>query len=750
MLLPMLTRFVALASALAAIFPVPVLAAVRSDTTVAAVRAEHPLPLDPSLSDPGWAAGALPGGGGFADLSTRGKAPFETQVFMLYDATNLYVAARCSQAGVPITSTQTAHNVGFGTDDFVGIGLDTSGNGSQAYYFEVTPRGVRYQQAAENARYQPEWQSAAGTDGTHWTAVMIIPLRTMRFHSGSPQTWRFNVIRNVAATNEHYTYGYDGLMSDGPIPNNWPNFTDVRFWPAYSNIAMAPGAGTKPHARFEVFGLGVAGKDRDLVAQANGSFAQEPPRPIGLDASIPLDNTINLVATLNPDFSNVEVDQQTIAPQEFRRALVEYRPFFAQGGPFLNPNPMPFYTVNSPGNAIFYSPDVGPFDRGAKVEGTYGKQSFGALTFRGFDETTGNTFDDLAFGFKHALPDRSFMYWADGVIANHSEYGHDDTGEVGVAGRNLHTGFVWGIDQAFEGGTAMGQPGHATSFNTFVDVHKPNYEVNFTYNDISPNYNPLDGFTINSDIRGPLGYVNLQGSTPGIKNYAVYLGADRFIDDSGQVHESDTIANFGMTFKNGISLNNVGTSVGMLRGYDASVGPSCVVPSDGARTYYTGYPCYQGGRTDRFNQFGGGIGYRDGTPTPIDVSYGAGPFGTDWVHQFTSATARPLFGGRYALSLEYDGTYERALSDGSLNSQWLRRITVGTSFGANANASLSLRSVNGTGGFGTPGVNVAASYHVKFKTGNELFVNYGTPAASTQLYRFVVKYLMRIGGGAGT
>lgn len=50
----MLTRFVAPASALAAIFPIPALAA-RSNTAVAAVHADHPLPLDPSPGDAGWA-----------------------------------------------------------------------------------------------------------------------------------------------------------------------------------------------------------------------------------------------------------------------------------------------------------------------------------------------------------------------------------------------------------------------------------------------------------------------------------------------------------------------------------------------------------------------------------------------------------------------------------------------------------------------------------------------------------------------
>jgi hypothetical protein len=750
MLLRMI-RFVVTVTLLALAFmpDLPADAAVRSDTALPAVAAPHPLPLDPALSDPAWAAGAIPAGGGFENLTTRSPARLETHAFVLYDKTNLYVATRSDQSGVALTATQTTNNVGFGTDDFVGVGVDPSGNGAQVYYFETTPRGVRYQQSSENARYAPEWQAAAAVQGGGWNAVMIIPLRSLRFPSSSPQTWRFNVIRNVAATGEHYSYGYDGLMSDGPIPNAWPNFVDVRFWPKLANIALTPGAAVRPRPRVELFGLGAAGLDRDLVAQANGSFVQQPPRPFGLDASIPLDNTINLVATLNPDFSNVEIDQQTIAPQEFKRALVEYRPFFAQGAPFLNPNPMPFFAVTSPGNLIFYSPDVGPFDRGAKVEGAFGLQSFGALSFRGFDETTGNTFDDIAFGYKHLLPDRTFQYWADGVLARHSVAGTDDTVEAGFAGRNLHTGLVYGVDQAFEQGTAVADPGFARSLNGFVDVHKPNYEVYLGYNDISPNYNPLDGFTVNSDIAGPETYVNLLGSTKWLKNYAIYLGADRFLDQSGMVHESDTIVNATATFKNGLSLNNVGTSVGLLRGYDAATGPSCAPPADGARTYYTGYPCYLGGRNDRFNQFGGGIGYRDGTSTPLDVSYSAGPFGTSWVHQFTTTTSRPLF-GRYALSLEYDGTYERALADGSLNSQWLRRVSVGASLGSEANVSLGLRAINGTGGFGTPGMNVAASYHVKFKSGNELFVNYGTPAATTTLDRVIVKYLMRFGGGAGT
>ena len=68
-----------------------------------------------------------------------------------------------------------------------------------------------------------------------------------------------------------------------------------------------------------------------LFQQANGTFAAEPARPAGFDLSVPITQTINFVGTLHPDFSNVEIDQETIAPQEFRRQVLEYRPFFSQG-----------------------------------------------------------------------------------------------------------------------------------------------------------------------------------------------------------------------------------------------------------------------------------------------------------------------------------------------------------------------------------------------------------------------------------
>ncbi|HET6895430.1 MAG TPA: DUF5916 domain-containing protein [Candidatus Baltobacteraceae bacterium] len=733
------------------------IAAVSMTTSVPAVNAPHPLPLDPAIKDSAWTAGSIPTPGGFYDLTARRAAPHDTKVWMLYDAQNLYVAFRCEQRGTPIIAQQTTNDVGFGLDDFVGVGIDTSGAGTDAYLFETTPRGVRYEQANETNRYRPTWSAAAQIDGSTWSAVLIIPLKVMRIHPGSPQTWRINFYRNVSAVAEHYTWAYNGAMSDAPA-GAFPGFGDVRYWAAWSGVQVTSAMlqAAKPQPRAEWYVLDSAGRDRNIFQQANGAFAPQSVRMTGLDVTYPLTPTINFVGTLNPDFSNVEIDQQTIAPQEFQRVLQEYRPFFSQGANFINANAA---AINN--DIVFYSPSIGPFDRGAKVEGTFGLQSFGLLNFRGFDSTTGNTFDDTAYGYKHALQNRTFLYWADGVVAHHSIFGDDATHEFGIAGRNLKTGFVWALDSAMEHGSwnPLGS-GHNTS--GFIDVHQKNYEWNIAYQDISPFYNPIDGFTANSDVRGPSFFGWVAGATPFIKNYQLFVNADRYTDRSGAVHQADFSPSLAMTFANGFSINGLGPIIGELRNYalvdPAATGTTCNDPSL-PRSYFTGYPNYFCGRTDTYNLMFLPFGYGDGTPTPIDVSAAFGRFGygllgpndngQDYVHLYTFSTSRPL-GRMLSLGFEYDGTVERGIASGLVDSQWLRRISLGAQLGPDENLTISLRAINGNGGFAPAGSNFAAAFHKRFRSGDELFLNFGTPAAPYTMDRFIMKYLFRFGGEAGT
>jgi len=717
----------------------------------APARAPHPLALDPSLSDPAWAAGEVPNGDGpWENVTTRSPAVVKTTAYLLYDDKNLYVAFKAEQDGIPITASETTNDVGFGLDDFVGIGVDTSDSGSQAYYFEATPRGIRYEQATENVRFRPRWSAAGAIGQKEWSAVLVIPLDVIRVPRAGKQTWRLQFVRGIAVRGEHLVWAWDPIMQDAPSGTG-PIFTpDTRFWPA-GEMNLGAAAAARPKPRADIYALASMGADRDYFQQANGTFLPMNVRQYGGDISYPLTPTIRFVGTLNPDFSNVEIDQQTIAPQEFPRQLLEYRPFFSQGASYINADSgprAPAGTDVQPPYLVFYSPSVGPFDSGAKVEGTFGDQSFGALTFHGYDVPSNNTFSDQAYGFEHATPGGSFLYWSDGVFANHSISGYDTTIEDGFEARNLQNGMIYFADYSFENGDWVPQ-GHADLAQFFVDHHKGNLEFNGGYLDISPNYNPIDGYTANSDIRGPQFFANVNGASPAFKSYSVFFAADRFLDDSGVVHQADTQLYVNALLKDQFSFNGVGEAIGQLRSYSIPAGPGC----SGQILYtssFTGYPCYLDGVTQPYNLYQIPVGYRDGTPRPLDVNYSWGPYGDDYVHLFTIVTSRPLARG-LTLALEYDGTYERAFSTGLLDSQWLRRVGLGYDISNESSLTVQLRDINGYGGFATQiGNNLAIAFHQRFAQGNELFVNYGSPAAGATLDRLIVKFVFHAGADAGT
>jgi len=184
-------------------------ASTAASDTIPIVRTAQPLPLDPAHADPGWQAGRIDVSPAFADLTTRRAAPVATEVYLLYDDRTLYVAFHAAQPGIAIVAGQTTNGVGFGIDDFVGIGIDPGGRGTQVYYFETTPRGTRYQQASENARYAPAWNAAAGIAGDGWDAVLEIPLAALRLHAGR-QHWRIDFVRQLATTGDHLTWPSTG------------------------------------------------------------------------------------------------------------------------------------------------------------------------------------------------------------------------------------------------------------------------------------------------------------------------------------------------------------------------------------------------------------------------------------------------------------------------------------------------------------------------------------------------------------
>jgi hypothetical protein len=700
--------------------------AMDSSAAIEAVRAPQTLPLDASLADPHWKVATRLAG--FTEATTRTAGHSTTEAALLYDDTNLYIAFWCNQAA-PITSIQHTDNVGFGTDDYVGVGVDPSGNADRTYYFEITPTGTRYQQASESARYQPVWKGASKIASGKWSAMLVIPLADMRLPGSAVQSWRVNFVRFVAQGSEKFTWGYSPQMDPGTA---FPSLADARYWPTLRGVRIvAPVFHRVPGVA--VFALGDVGQGRNQFVTPAGVQFTKNPRPAGLDLIYPVTRTMNFVGTLNPDFSNVDADQLTITPQVLPRNLTEYRPFFAQGASFIN-NSATALAVNEAPNLTFYSPSIGTFDRGMKLEGTFGNyQSLGLLEARGTNDTTGQTFDDIAFGYKHVLPSRTFGYWTNGVIANHGDV-HDSTVELGVQARDLRTGWVGALFHEFESGTLIGDDSKALSTYGFIDHQGPTHEALLGFRDIGPLYNPIDGYTQISDIHGFTGSYNLFGAGgphSALKDGNIFVFADRYLDNSGAVHKADA-----GVFANGDLKNNFSLALSSvqseLRSYNGN--------------FQTGYPFYANPLQQPFDQTSVGLGYKLNSPTPTFAQYSWGPFENYYLQQLTSNATRPI-GGRYTVSLEYDGT-RQLFRVGPANGQWLRRISFGWSIDARTTLALGLRDISGTGGFAVPGVNFSGAFHRLYTNGDELYLSFGTPAANQTINRYLAKYLFRIGPSA--
>jgi hypothetical protein len=702
-------------------------------TTLAAVRVEKAPAAAGDLGDPVWKTGVLIAG--FTDLTTRGPAPLNTTAYVLYDARHLYVGVRNEQPGVPITATQSTNGAGAGLDDSDTVMIDTSGTGSRSYSFSVTPRGVRYQSSSESSRYTPNWNAYAKIDGTSWTAELVIPFDALRAESRAKQTWRINVTRHVAAVQDDYSWAYDAAAG---------SVNDPTIWPSLTGIVSDPGAlRPKPHA--DLFALASAGADRRSFETASGTFAQQTPRIAGLDAVVPFTNTLAFVATLAPDFSNVENDQTTIAPQEFRIAYNEYRPFFAQGAHYVDP--FPAIAVNGIQETPFYTPGIGTFDRGYKIEGVAGHSSIGVLDFAGAG------FDDQAFGYELSNGAKTLSFDTRGVLAHHAA-GNDSTVGVAVAQHDPRTGESLFAEMDTEHGTGafFTQPGLAQRFMAGATLATQRLTLAAAWKSIGPQFAPVDGYVPLNDIRGPLflGLLNESANGGLVKTWSLVAYGDRYRDGSGAVHESNAIAQATVTFRNLLSIS-AGAQNSNLRIYDAP------------------YPLYANPQELRFAQGSLSLGYRDGTPSPVDASYSAGPFAIQcfglpsepafcgtasslfvlaYLQQGSLSASRAL-GRSYTVSAELDATRERPFA-GAPDGQQLRRLSLTRAFGSDASFALGLRSITGTGGYGVPGTNLAASFHARFKSQNELYLEYGTPAAYRTLQRMLVKYVFHVGGGTGT
>ena len=306
-----------------------------------ASKLEKPITLDGVLDEEIW-KDAEGWNGNFMQYfpSDTSLSKVPTRVKIAFDENNLYLAAIMENTGPrKYVSTSLRRDYRGEQNDGISFVFDTFNDLTNAFQFGVNPYGVQREALLANGGSRAEdlnlawdnkWYSEAKIMENHWQVEVIIPLSTIRFKEGA-QNWNVNFYRIDSHTGERSTWA--------PIPRNIPIITTAFLRKMiFEEPLMKKGANVSliPY---------VAGRTSRNFLE-NSSEALTP--AIGGDAKIGIGPAMNLDLTFNPDFSQVEVDQQVTNLDRFEIFFPERRQFFLENGDlfdsFGQPRSRPFFS----------------------------------------------------------------------------------------------------------------------------------------------------------------------------------------------------------------------------------------------------------------------------------------------------------------------------------------------------------------------------------------------------------------------
>ncbi|WP_235297065.1 DUF5916 domain-containing protein [Portibacter marinus] len=282
-----------------------------------------------------------------------------SEVMMVRNKDHFYVAITCFDTipgKRPVESLR--RDFAFGRNDNFIVFIDTYNDQTNGFAFGISAVGAQWEGIQADGgfvslNWDTKWKSAVQNYSDRWTAEFEIPYKSIRYKEGQTE-WGINFSRLDLKTGQKSAWA--------PVPRQFQTanlaFTGTLKWddPLPSrkvNYAAIPYLFTQGNQDFS------EGKNLDYKFKA------------GLDAKVTLSSSLNLDLTLNPDFSQVEVDVQQINLDRFELFFPERRQFFLENSDL-------FASLGANGNRPFFSRRIGltnPVLGGARLSGKLGNKA---------------------------------------------------------------------------------------------------------------------------------------------------------------------------------------------------------------------------------------------------------------------------------------------------------------------------------------------------------------------------------------
>ncbi|NNK69424.1 MAG: carbohydrate binding family 9 domain-containing protein [Flavobacteriaceae bacterium] len=282
--------------------------------------------LDGVLNEPAWAT---------ADIATNFWQYFPTdslqatqqaEIKMLFDDTNLYVGIKVNAPTSDFVIPSLRRDFRAGGNDNITLLFDTFNDGTNAIIFGTNPEGVQREMLLSgggtelrgfNMAWDAKWKCETKIHDDHYIIEWIIPLFSFKYREGETK-WRFNSYHFDTQANENNTWVR--------IPQNQNIFSL-----AYMGemIFEKPLGKSKSPIAIIPYINALVGEDYE-----NNETVSD--FKYGGDARMTIKNSMNLDLTINPDFSQVEVDRQVTNLTRFEIGLPERRQFFIENADLFN------------------------------------------------------------------------------------------------------------------------------------------------------------------------------------------------------------------------------------------------------------------------------------------------------------------------------------------------------------------------------------------------------------------------------
>ena len=331
-----------------------------------------PIKLDGVLDESVWQTASI-----ITDFQRQfpvdtGLATARTEVRVTFDDRHLYVGAVCWQPREDYTAQSLKRDFAAGTSDVLNILFNPSKDGLNGFLFGVSPLNVQREALIDNGATQSfewdnRWESEVQNHADRWVIEVAIPFKTLRYSVlPGENSWKMNFVRTRIKNWEVSTWH--------PVPQQFPPnnlaFTGTIIWDAPP---------PKPGANVALIPYAIGGYSVDYKRDPNSLEVTDKPDKwtsnIGGDAKIGITPSLNLDLTINPDFSQVEVDRQVANLSRFELFFPERRQFFLENrdlfAMFGFPDTRPFFSrrIGLARNPVTRLNETVPIIAGARLSG---------------------------------------------------------------------------------------------------------------------------------------------------------------------------------------------------------------------------------------------------------------------------------------------------------------------------------------------------------------------------------------------